>query len=418
MIQRPRGTADILPAEAAKYRYIEQKAREIAALYGFSEIRFPTFESTELFFRGVGDGTDIVQKEMYTFADKEGRSLTLRPEGTASLARAVVENGLYGGNMPLKYYYVINCFRYEVPQSGRSREFTQFGMELYGAPLPAADVSVISAAYRIAEALRIKATVNLNSIGCRNCRPVYLAKLREYYEARRDRLCDTCRERLGVNAMRLLDCKEPECRALAAEAPKISDCLCDECKAHFSATVRGLERAGIRYRIDPNTVRGLDYYTKTVFELIADDGSGAAAVLGGGGRYDGMIGELGGPELGGIGFAVGLSRLALAMPDGEAKEEKPALYVAPMGERAAEEAAVICEKLRSLGIACETDLVGRSLKAQMKYADKSGFGYTAVIGDSELDSGKCVLRSMADGCETETAISDIPDTLVKLLAAE
>ncbi|MBO4216941.1 MAG: ATP phosphoribosyltransferase regulatory subunit, partial [Clostridia bacterium] len=205
MIQRPRGTADILPAEAAKYRYIEQKAREIAALYGFSEIRFPTFESTELFFRGVGDGTDIVQKEMYTFADKEGRSLTLRPEGTASLARAVVENGLYGGNMPLKYYYIINCFRYEVPQSGRSREFTQFGMELYGAPSASADVAVMTAAYRIASALHINATVNVNSIGCKNCRPVYLARLREYYEARRDMLCDTCRERLGVNAMRLLD---------------------------------------------------------------------------------------------------------------------------------------------------------------------------------------------------------------------
>lgn len=416
MIQRPRGTADLLPAEAAKYRYIEQKAREVASLYGFSEIRFPTFESTELFFRGVGDGTDIVQKEMYTFADKDGRSLTLRPEGTASLARAVVENGLYGGNMPLKYYYLINCFRYEVPQSGRSREFTQFGMELYGAPAPSADVTVISAAARIVGSLGIDATVNLNSIGCKNCRPVYLAKLRAYYEANRDRLCDTCRERLGVNAMRLLDCKEPGCRALAEGAPKISECLCEECAAHFRSVTEGLENAGVRFRIDPNTVRGLDYYTKTVFEIIADGESGTAATLGGGGRYDGMIGELGGPQLGGIGFALGLSRLVLAMKS-EAAEEKPVLYVAPMGERAARAAISVCEKLRSAGIRCETDLVGRSLKAQMKYADKSGFAYTAVIGDSELDEGKCVLRSMNGGGETGTTIDGIADALIGLLSA-
>ncbi|MBO4216403.1 MAG: ATP phosphoribosyltransferase regulatory subunit, partial [Clostridia bacterium] len=212
----------------------------------------------------------------------------------------------------------------------------------------------------------------------------------------------------------LLDCKEQSCRALAAEAPKISDCLCEDCKAHFASVVEGLEKAGVKYRIDPNTVRGLDYYTKTVFELIADGANGAAATLGGGGRYDGMIGELGGPELGGIGFAVGLSRLALAMPEGEAKDEKPLLYVAPMGGRAAGEATVICEKLRSAGLPCETDLVGRSLKAQMKYADKSGFAYTAVIGDSELDAGRCVLRSMSDGKETETAISEIAATLKKL----
>ena len=400
---------DVLPEETPKWRFVEETARRCAAEYGFGEIRTPTFESTDLFRRGVGDATDIVQKEMYTFDDREGRSFTLRPEGTASVARAIIENGRCSDAMPLKLWYLINCFRYEKPQAGRSREFYQFGAEMFGTEDPAADAEMISLADSLIRALGITGCeLHLNSIGCPECRPRYRAALVEYFSAHADGLCETCRERLATNPMRILDCKCPECKAIAAGAPRTLDHLCDECNDHFRTLGGYLDAAGIKYVVDPGLVRGLDYYTRTVFEFIAT-GIGAQSTICGGGRYDGLIRELGGPALCGLGFAAGITRLLLAMEaSGAAVPEEPtaALYVAPLGDAARVRASELISALRAKGVRCETDLVGRSLKAQMKYADKIGARYTLIMGDSEIESGRAVLRSMTDGTQTEVGVAD------------
>ena len=409
MIQKIKGTMDILPDETPLFRLIESVAREEAERYGFGEIRIPTFENTELFVRGVGDTTDVVQKEMYTFADRdEGRSISLRPEGTAGVARALIENGLHVAAMPQKFYYIISCFRHEAPQAGRSREFFQFGTETFGSDAPAADANAIAVAASVLRRLGLKGvSLHLNSIGCPDCRPAYRQALVDYYTEHKAVLCDTCRDRLGRNPLRLLDCKNPECAALAAGAPRTVDHLCEACNNHFGELRSMLDAMGIEYTVDPSIVRGLDYYTRTVFEFIADC-IGAQSTVCGGGRYDGLVSSLGGPALPGIGFGMGITRLILAMRaagTADVPAPAPALYIAPLGKAAGLLAMATCERLRRAGVYCECDMMERSLKAQMKYAGKIGAAYTLIIGDSEAESGRAQLRNMQTGEQTEVEIA-------------
>ena len=409
MIQRIKGTMDILPEEAALFRKIEGIMREESERYGFGEIRIPTFENTELFVRGVGDTTDVVQKEMYTFTDRdENRSISLRPEGTAGVARALIENGLHVAAMPQKFYYLISCFRHEAPPAGRSREFFQFGTETFGSESPSADANAIAVASSVLSRLRLaNVSLHLNSIGCKCCRPAYREALVGYYTDNHAVLCDTCRDRLSRNPLRLLDCKNPECAALAPAAPRTVDHLCEACADHFSELCSMLDAMGISYTVDPSIVRGLDYYTRTVFEFIAD-GIGAQSTVCGGGRYDGLVESLGGPALPGIGFAMGITRLILSMRaagTADAPIATPKLYIAPLGKKASLLAMATCERLRQAGIYCECDLMERSLKAQMKYAAKIGAAYTLIIGDSEAESGRAQLRNMESGEQVEVEIA-------------
>ena len=409
MIQKIKGTMDILPNETPLFRYIEGVMREEAEKYGYGEIRTPTFENTELFVRGVGDTTDVVQKEMYTFADRdENRSISLRPEGTASVARAIIENGKCSDPMPLKYYYIISCFRHEKPQAGRSREFFQFGTEMFGSESPAADATAIALASSVLKRLGLtNVTLHLNSIGCKNCRPNYRAALVEHFGSKKDCLCDTCKGRLDKNPLRLLDCKNPDCAAIAKGAPRTVDHLCEECSGKFDILCRALDAMKIPYVIDPTIVRGLDYYTGAVFEFIAE-GIGAQSTVCGGGRYDGLVESLGGPKLSGIGFGMGITRLILAMKElgiADVAVPTPDLYIAALGDRATVEALAITERLRCEGRYVECDIVGRSLKAQMKYANKIGAKYTLIIGDSEIDAGRAQLKNMTDGSQTEVQLN-------------
>ena len=409
MIQKIKGTMDILPNETPLFRYIEGIMREEAEKYGYGEIRTPTFENTELFVRGVGDTTDVVQKEMYTFADRdENRSISLRPEGTASVARAIIENGKCSDPMPLKYYYIISCFRHEKPQAGRSREFFQFGTEMFGSESPAADATAIALASSVLTRLGLtNVTLHLNSIGCKECRPGYRAALVEHFGAKKDCLCDTCKSRLDKNPLRLLDCKNPDCAAIAKTAPKTVDHLCDDCASKFDMLCKSLDAMNIKYVVDSSIVRGLDYYTGAVFEFIAE-GIGAQSTVCGGGRYDGLVESLGGPKLSGIGFGMGITRLILAMKElglADVAVPTPDLYIAALGDRATIEALAITERLRREGRYVECDIVGRSLKAQMKYANKIGAKYTLIIGDSEIDAGVAQLKNMTDGSQTEVQIN-------------
>ena len=408
MIQKIKGTMDILPNETPLFRYIEGVMREEAEKYGYGEIRTPTFENTELFVRGVGDTTDVVQKEMYTFADRdENRSISLRPEGTASVVRAIIENGRCSDPMPLKYYYIISCFRHEKPQAGRSREFFQFGTEMFGSESPAADATAIALASSVLNRLGLtNVKLHLNSIGCKNCRPNYRSALVDHFGCQKDKLCDTCKSRLEKNPLRLLDCKNPDCAKIASEAPKTVDHLCEECAGKFDMLCKALDAMKIEYVVDPSIVRGLDYYTGAVFEFVAE-GIGAQSTVCGGGRYDGLVESLGGPKLSGIGFGMGITRLILAMRElgiADVEIPTPDLYIAALGERATVEALAITERLRREGRYVECDIVGRSLKAQMKYANKIGAKYTLIIGDSEIDEGKAQLKNMSDGTQTEVEL--------------
>ena len=409
MIQKIKGTMDLLPEQTPLFRYMENIMREEAEKYGFGEIRTPTFENTELFVRGVGDTTDVVQKEMYTFADRdENRSISLRPEGTASVVRALIENGKCSEAMPLKYYYIISCFRHEKPQAGRSREFFQFGTEMFGTDSPYADATTIALAHSIFRRLGLyNVKLHINSIGCPTCRPNYRQSLVDYYGARQDCICDTCKERLVKNPLRLIDCKNPECAALAKDAPRTTDALCECCASNFEKLKGALDAMGIEYVVDPAIVRGLDYYTGTVFEFIAE-GIGAQSTVCGGGRYNGLVSSLGGPDLPGIGFGMGLTRVVLAMRAlglDNATPKAPKLYIASLGEGAALVALSIVERLRREGVYAECDIVGRSLKAQMKYANKLGAEYTLIIGDSEIETGKAPLRNMQNSEQTEVDLA-------------
>ena len=413
-----KGTQDILPATSGKRRFVENSIFEIAGNFGFKEIRTPVFEHTELFARGVGDTTDVVQKEMYTFDDKGGRSITLRPEGTAGAVRAFLEHGLFNEALPQKLFYHVNCYRYEKPQAGRWREFDQFGVEVLGTASPAADAEVISLANEIFAFFGVSGLkLQLNSIGCPECRKKYSEALKEYFTAKQDELCATCRDRLERNPMRILDCKSPVCSGIAENAPVMLDYLCDECKEHFEGVKKYLDAMNIEYTINPRIVRGLDYYTKTVFEFVSDS-IGAQGTVCGGGRYDGLVETLGGPHTPSLGFGLGLGRMLLLLEAQgiEIPEDSGCdIYIAPMGERASLAAAKLAADLRSSGIGAQTDISGRSLKAQMKYADKIGAQYTAVLGDNELDAGEVTLKNMRDGTTAQVKIENFEDEFMSAL---
>ena len=411
MINIPKGTKDVLPADSYKWQYVEGVARETARLFNLKEIRTPVFEHTEVFLRGVGDTTDIVTKEMYTFRDKGDRSITLKPEGTAGVARSFIENGLAGGVLPAKMYYIIPAFRYERPQAGRLREFHQFGVEIFGAEGADTDAEVIALADSLLKNLGLRVKLHINSIGCPACRAAYNKALREYFSPHLEALCYDCKTRFEKNPLRLLDCKEEGCRKINAAAPTILEYLCPECAAHFEALKTYLSLAGIAYEIDPRIVRGLDYYTRTVFEFVSDD-IGAQGTVCGGGRYDGLIAELGGAPAPAVGFAAGIERLLLVMEATGVeipRPEGPTAYLAGLDDACREKAFGLCVKLRAAGIAAETDHMKRSVKAQFKYADKIGAKYVAVIGGNELETGvmnvKCMATSTSESVPFAEAVS-------------
>lgn len=404
-----KGTEDVLPKQSYRWQFIESVMREEARTYGFKEIRTPVFEHTELFARGVGQTTDVVQKEMYTFDTKGGESVTLRPEGTAGAARAVLEHALANEGLPIKASYFVSCYRYEKPQAGRLREFHQFGLEEYGTQSPVADAELICVAQSIFDRLQIKDLhLEINSIGCPSCRAEYHKALKAYFEQYKGELCETCLSRLEKNPMRILDCKSPICSKIAENAPKITDYLCDECKEHFDAVQTYLNAAGVSYVVNPTIVRGLDYYTKTVFEFVTDC-IGAQGTVCGGGRYDGLIEELGGNPLPSLGFAMGLERLLMVMekqgieiPD----FDECLIYIATMGQKAQEKAFELLQTIRECGEHAETDVVGRGLRAQMKYADKIGAKYTVVIGDNEIEEGFAEAKNMQSGKKFRLPLDD------------
>ncbi len=408
IIKAVKGTNDVLPENSYKWQYIEDTLIDIASLYGYREIRIPVFEHTEVFSRGVGDTTDVVQKEMYTFLDKGDRSITLRPEFTAGVVRSSIEHSLVNGTLPVKACYIGGCYRYEKPQAGRLREFHQFGIECLGTSSPAADAEAISLASHILKSVGIKnVSLEINSIGCPTCRAEYHKALKEYFASQKGNLCGTCLERLERNPMRILDCKSPVCKGIAANAPVVLDFLCDDCKDHFETVKSHLAAAGLEFTVNPHIVRGLDYYTKTVFEFISNS-IGAQSTVCGGGRYDGLIAELGGPAVQAVGFAMGLERLMMvAETQGTEFPEKSTcdIYFAPMGEKAEIAATKLCTLLRAEGFEALTDVNGRGLKAQMKYADKIGAKLSSVIGDNELANKQLVIKNMKTG-ETHTISLD------------
>ena len=412
-IKAIKGTKDTLPTESYKLQYIEQAAIDTAKTFGFHEMRTPVFEYTELFDRSVGETTDVVQKEMYTFNDKGDRSITLRPEGTAGAVRAFLEHGLFNEPLPQKVCYLTSCYRYEKPQAGRLREFHQFGIECFGAASPVADAEIIALANNYFNFIGIeKLAVEINSIGCPECRKKYSQALKEYFAEKQGELCETCLSRLERNPMRILDCKSPVCSEIAKDAPVVLDYICDDCREHFEKLKSYLDALSIEYIVNPQIVRGLDYYTRTVFEFVSLDEKTKGLVLGGGGRYDGLIEELGGASMPACGFAMGLERLLIAMEEsGIPFPEAPKcnLSIVTAGEKALLKALEISSDLRASGYSVNIDTVGRSIKAQMKYANKINSEFTVVIGDNELESGKAVLKSMSDGEQTEVEIDSFAD---------
>ncbi len=405
LTQAPRGTKDVLPDESYLWQLIEKTQREVCALYGMREVRTPVIEHTELFQRSVGDTTDVVQKEMYTFKDRGDRSITLKPEGTAGVVRAFIESGLCAQPLPQKMCY-INCpvFRYEAPQSGRLREHHQFGVEVFGAPDASCDAELISLALDVMGRLGVKGLMlRINSIGCPTCRETYKRKLIDFLNERRDQLCKTCLDRMERNPLRVLDCKEPGCKAATVGAPSILDNLCDDCRNHFDALKRYLDALGIAYEVDSRIVRGLDYYTKTVFEIITtvpgEDGKPAGELtVCGGGRYDGLVEQVGGPKCAGIGFGMGEERLIMVMRQQGIAPVAPRLYdafIVTMGADARVEGMLLARELRAAGLRCDIDHAARSMKAQFKYAGKLGAPVVAVLAGDELAQGVVKLKDMA-----------------------
>lgn len=414
-MQALKGTHDILPEEVYKWDYMEGVIRDVCSRYGYKEIRTPIIEATELFQRGIGDTTDVVTKEMYTFKDRGDRSVTLRPENTASAVRAYLEHKMYGDQQVHKMFYIGSMFRYDRPQAGRYREFHQFGLEVLGASSPLADAEVIAMACEIFHRLGLKnLDLHLNSIGDRNCRPAYRQKLIEFFEAKKDQLCEDCLERLYKNPLRILDCKEEGCKKASEGAPEITDYLCEECHHKFEAVKHYLDALGISYTVDPRLVRGLDYYTNTAFEIQYPP-LGAQSAVCGGGRYDGLVEEIGGPSTPGIGFAIGLERLLLAL-DMQNLIPVPAVnkkvYIAALGEDAIAAGFKIQEELRSRHVIADMDLQGRSLKGQMKQAGRMNAVYTLIIGSNELEKGKAVVKTMETGTQQELPFEEVADYIV------
>ena len=409
MINIPKGTKDVLPNDSYKWHYIENTAREVASLFGVKEIRTPTFEHTELFLRGVGDTTDIVNKEMYTFLDKGERSITLKPEGTAGVARSFIENGLANLPMPLKMYYITPVFRYERPQKGRLREHHQFGVEFYGAKGADIDAEVIMLAYTLLTKLGLSVKLNINSMGCKHCRAKYNQALKDFLKNSIDKMCPTCKDRFDKNPLRILDCKEDGCKEITKNAPSITDYLCEECNQHFEDLKRYLKVANIDYSVNPKIVRGLDYYTKTVFEFVTE-ALGSQGTVCGGGRYDGLIEQIGGNSVAGVGFGMGLERILMLMEDvgvNFENNEQIKLFIASAGEKAGEKAIELCYKLRQKGVSCETDHMQRSFKAQFKYADKINAKYVVAIGDNELETNKVFVKKMQDFTSQEISLDEV-----------
>ena len=410
----PKGTKDVMPQEAYKWHYLEEKFAETCRKYGFQEIRTPVFEHTELFHRGVGDTTDIVQKEMYTFKDFAGRSITLRPEGTSPVVRAYVEHKEYAGIQPNKYYYNIPCFRYEKPQSGRLREFHQFGVETFGTTDMMADAEIIAIGYDFIKSMGITdVKLEINSVGCPKCRGEHRTALKDFLKPKFDQLCPTCQERYNTNPMRILDCKSPIDQELVQGAPMMLDYLCDECRTAFEELKANLDAFGIEYEVNPKIVRGLDYYTKTAFEFVTTK-IGAQGTVCGGGRYDGLVEEIGGPSTPGVGWGMGKERMLMTM---EAcgfeipKEPGTEVFIAFMGDAGKMAALKLMKELRDADISVQMDVMGRNLKNQFKHANRIGAAKTIVIGESELESGKLTIKDMESGEQTEVAIDGIVDAL-------
>lgn len=414
LTKAPKGTKDVLSTESYKWQYLEKNFREVCERYGYKEIRTPVFEHTELFERGVGETTDVVQKEMYTFEDKAGRSITLKPEGTAPVVRAFIEHKLFSSAMPLKFFYITPCYRYERPQAGRLREFHQFGIEVFGSSQPAVDVEVMSLVYDIYKILGVEGIeLNINNIGCPKCRTEYNIKLREFLKDKLDNLCETCKSRYEKNPMRILDCKNEKCQAEIMDAPLMINYLCDECNEHFEKVKEYLEIASIEYKVDPKIVRGLDYYTKTAFEFISNE-IGSQSTVCGGGRYDGLVEELGGPQTPAVGFGMGMERLLLTLENNgiEIPREKGLdIFIVTIGEKADKEAFRLLGNLRKNGISADKDYLGRSIKAQFKYSDKLEAEYTMVIGDDEVNKGIVSLKNMKTGEQQEVKLSNLIDEL-------
>ena len=412
-VQAPKGTKDMLPQDAYKWHFVENKFREIAKFYGMREIRTPMFEHTDLFLRGVGDTTDIVQKEMYTFNDKGNRSITLKPEGTAPVVRAFIENRLFNEAQPTKLYYAIPCFRYENVQKGRLRQFHQFGTEVFGSKEPSMDAEVIAFAMEFLKSLGLKSlSLNINNLGCPNCRPKYNEALKKFLEENYDDLCGLCQSRFEKNPMRILDCKNKNCGEITKNAPIILDYMCEECDTHFAEVKKYLDILNIPYTVDPGIVRGLDYYTKTIFEILNDD-----FTVCGGGRYDRLIEQLGGPEMPAVGFGLGIERLLLTLKNEGIEipsEGLYDLYVGARGEEGKLASFKLANTLRTRGIKTEINHMGRSLKAEMKYANKIGAKFTVVLGDDELQTGNAKLKRMSDGEQFEVNLNNIEEIVAIL----
>ncbi|MCF8009002.1 MAG: histidine--tRNA ligase [Halanaerobiales bacterium] len=418
MINAPRGTNDIIPPESSKWNYLESEARSIFDLYNYQEIRTPIFEYTELFQRGIGEVTDIVEKEMYTFKDKSGRSITLRPEGTASVVRSFLENKVYGQAQPTKYYYIGPMFRYERPQAGRYRQFNQLGVEVFGTKDPMVDAEVIALGINYLNNLGLSdLKLYINSIGCPNCRPHYLKKLKGYLQKNKNSLCDNCKQRIDKNPLRILDCKNEVCQLVVNKAPKLIDHLCEECNTHFNSLKMSLENIEIQYIIDPNLVRGLDYYTKTAFE-VKYDGLGAQDTIFGGGRYDKLAEEIGERDIPGIGFALGIERLLLTMEkqDVEIPDDKSLdIYITTIGKKAKNVSFKLINQFRKNNIKAEIDYLDRSVGGQMKSADRMNATYTVIIGQDELESNKATVRNMKSGDQQEIQLDEIVESIKKMI---
>lgn len=412
----PKGTKDTLPSQVYKWHYVEKAFADICAKYGFKEIRTPMFEHTELFARGVGDTTDIVQKEMYTFQDYAKRSITLKPEGTSPVARSFVEHKAYADTQPSKYYYITPCFRYEKPQSGRLREFHQFGIEVFGTGNMLADAEVICLANDFLASLGIdNVELQINSVGCPHCREAHRKALREFLKEKYDGLCDTCKDRYERNPLRILDCKSKECQALVEGAPMMIDYLCDECKDAFEDVQKNLTSMGVDFVVNPGIVRGLDYYTKTAFEFVTGS-IGAQGTVCGGGRYDHLMEELGGPPIPGVGFGLGIERLLLTMEAAGIEIPEPEgtdVFIAVMGDAAKSFGLKLLRQLRQAGVHAEMDVLARNIKGQFKYANRINAKKTIVIGDNELAEKKVAVKDMVTSEQTEIAIDDILAELTK-----
>ncbi len=417
LTKAPRGTLDTLPDKSKKIRFLENFLADTAALYDFKEIRTPVFEHTELFQRGVGDTTDVVQKEMYTFNDNGNRSISLRPEGTAGTVRAFLEHGLFNEPLPQKFFYLTSCYRYEKPQAGRLREFHQFGVECLGSGAPAADAEIIALADNVFDFFGVSdIKLEINSIGCPVCRKNYHSALLDYFKSQKDSLCETCLSRLEKNPMRILDCKSPICSEIAKNAPVVLDYLCDECNVHFEEVKHHLDEMSIEYTVNPRIVRGLDYYTKTVFEFVST-GIGAQGTVCGGGRYDGLIKELGGNQLPACGFGMGMERLLLLLEANECRlpsDARPDIYLAPASKDYSAVALKIANALRIEGISAITDLGERSLKAQLKYANKKNVRFLAVIGEDEINTGAIKVKNMDNGETLECALDTFTDSFMTI----